>query len=52
MLVTLPVVLLLLDHWPLRRSALGSLVKEKIPFFALSAASSVITVIAQKQGGR
>ena len=51
MLVTLPVVLLLLDHWPLRRSALGSLVKEKIPFFALSAASSVITVIAQEQGG-
>src|SRR5512139_2157727 len=51
MLVTLPVVLLLLDYWPLRRSPLGSLVKEKIPFFALSAASSVITVIAQKQSG-
>jgi len=51
MLVTLPLVLLLLDYWPLRRSPLWALVKEKIPFFALSAASSVVTVIAQKQGG-
>jgi tetratricopeptide (TPR) repeat protein len=51
MLVTLPVVLLLLDYWPLRRSPLGSLVKEKIPFFLLSAASSVVTVIAQEQSG-
>jgi len=51
MLVTLPVVLLLLDHWPLRRSPLWALVKEKIPFFALSAASAVVTLIAQEQGG-
>src|SRR5512134_316291 len=51
MLVTLPAVLLLLDFWPLRRSPSWPLVKEKIPFFLLSAVSSAITLFAQKQGG-
>ncbi len=60
MLVTLPCVLLLLDFWPLRRlgptAAPGSpgwrkLVLEKGPFFALSVAVSVVTVIAQKNVG-
>ncbi len=48
MLVTLPCLLLLLDVWPLRREASWSrLLREKIPLFALSAASCVVTVIAQ-----
>lgn len=62
MLVTLPCVLLLLDFWPLRRGAAaadaignirmwGKLVGEKIPFFALSVASSSITVVAQAKSG-
>jgi len=61
MLVTLPFVLLLLDYWPLNRletqtgafawPALGHCVREKIPFFALAAVSSVITFIFQKNSG-
>ena len=55
MLVTLPFVLLLLDYWPLGRlkSARGlrPLVIEKLPFFALAIASSVITFVAQREGG-
>jgi Flp pilus assembly protein TadD, contains TPR repeats len=57
MLVTLPLVLLVLDYWPLCRigrqtsDARGQLlipVLEKIPLIALSAASSVITFLVQK----
>ncbi len=57
MLVTLPFVLLLLDFWPLRRwrgsspGARWRLILEKLPFFLLAAASSVITLVAQKKGG-
>ncbi len=59
MLVTLPFVLLLLDYWPLDRSGSGKnirsqwphLVLEKIPFFVLSAASSIVTYFAQQSGG-
>jgi tetratricopeptide (TPR) repeat protein len=58
MLVTLPCVLLLLDFWPLRRSGAASvprawprLLAEKVPFFALSAASSVVTYLVQQKGG-
>jgi Tfp pilus assembly protein PilF len=55
MLVTLPFVLLLLDFWPLERlkklKDLPALMVEKIPFFVLSAFSSVVTVYAQKAGG-
>lgn len=53
MLVTLPFVLLLLDHWPLsrrQRRCWTSLLVEKTPLFALSVASSVVTLIAQSQG--
>jgi len=60
MLVTVPFVLLLLDFWPLRRWGPGntegwrgrvtSLV-EKVPFLLLSAASSVVTYVAQQRGG-
>jgi protein O-mannosyl-transferase len=48
MLVTLPVVLLLLDYWPLQRTeSEGRLVLEKLPLLALSAASCVATLLAQ-----
>ena len=63
MLVTLPVVLLLLDVWPLGRFKMEStaggipvepfwrqalpLLREKIPLFALSVAASVIAVVGQ-----
>ena len=53
MLVTWPFVLLLLDYWPLARFRPGHLwrlVAEKIPFFALAAAASVVTFLAQGQG--
>lgn len=49
MLVTVPVVLLLLDFWPLhRREAIGKLALEKAPFLVLSFASCAITVLAQR----
>lgn len=54
MLVTLPALLLLLDAWPLGRwrgRRAVRLLAEKIPFFALSAASCVVTVLAQRAGG-
>ena len=61
MLVTLPFVLLLLDYWPLGRfelstfnfqlSTFNRLIREKLPFFALALASSIITVVAQKNSG-
>ena len=67
MLVTLPFVLLLLDFWPLGRMQFpgrgrggtpdspgipfSRLLLEKAPLLALAAASSVVTVIAQKSGG-
>jgi len=67
MLVTLPFLLLLLDDWPLdrfaapravktaaipdRRRILYRIIIEKIPFFVLSAVSSVITFIVQKDSG-
>jgi len=67
MLVTLPFVLLLLDVWPISRMQYGNLFKinntnkkrmqlsflllEKTPLFFLSAASSIVTFLAQKKGG-
>jgi tetratricopeptide (TPR) repeat protein len=54
MVVTLPFVLMLLDFWPLQRfnaSTLQLLFAEKIPLFALSLASSVITFLVQRAGG-
>jgi tetratricopeptide (TPR) repeat protein len=56
MLVTVPFVLLLLDWWPLERFTIHDsrftircLIWEKIPFFGLSAASCVATVLAQRE---
>ncbi len=81
MLVTWPLVMLLLDYWPLQRvssfkfsvssagtaspstlnplarrseaktAQLSTLVLEKLPFFGLAAAASVVTYVAQKHGG-
>lgn len=55
MLVTLPFVLLLCDFWALERwktaKDLPPLIIEKIPLFALTAASSVVTYLAQKSSG-
>ena len=53
MLVTLPLTFLLLDAWPLERTDLGwrSLLVEKLPLFALSAAAGVTTFFAQRAGG-
>jgi protein O-mannosyl-transferase len=48
MVVTLPFVLLLLDIWPLRR---GLRLWEKAPFFALAAAVSLLTYLAQRHFG-
>jgi tetratricopeptide (TPR) repeat protein len=62
-LVTLPFVLLLLDFWPLRRlaarngeglldfAALRACVLEKLPLFALSLLSSIVTFIVQREWG-
>ena len=59
MLVTLPILLLLLDYWPLeqigrhrtedasQKVSAVRLIAEKIPFIALSIVSSVITFLAQ-----
>ncbi|MGP8200847.1 MAG: tetratricopeptide repeat protein [Limisphaerales bacterium] len=50
MLVTLPVVLLLLDYWPLQRAERAKkLVLEKLPMMALSAASCFVTLLAQSK---
>ncbi len=48
MIVTLPLLLVLLDQWPLRR---GLRLREKLPLFALSGISAVITLMAQKGSG-
>lgn len=61
MLVSIPVVMLLLDYWPLNRlpsvSSKGAflgyrrLLLEKISFGVLTAGSCVVTFLAQKAGG-
>jgi len=65
MLVSLPVVMLILDYWPLNRFRQGrpcdiedrksltffGLVLEKVPFFILAAASSFITFMVQRKSG-
>jgi tetratricopeptide (TPR) repeat protein len=51
MLVTLPLALMLLDVWPLNRTAEPVLWAEKLPLFALSAASAVVTFVAQRSVG-
>jgi len=62
--ITLPFVVLLWDYWPLRhldsaressnktaQRSFSSLIIEKLPLFALSAASAIITLKAQSAGG-
>jgi tetratricopeptide (TPR) repeat protein len=63
MLVTLPFVLLLADYWPLCRSAelpgdakvrtvsWNKLIAEKLPMFALTVISSVVTFLVQQKSG-
>ncbi len=52
MAISLPVVLLILDYYPLQRIERGwAVVIEKVPFFVLSGASAIITLWAQKTGG-
>jgi len=73
MLVTWPLVMLLLDWWPLQRVSsvecrvssdvnapakrstrnfqVSALIREKWPFFVLSAASCVVTFMVQQEGG-
>jgi tetratricopeptide (TPR) repeat protein len=48
MLVTLPVLLLVLDWWPLGR---GPRIIEKLPLFMLSGLCGAATLWAQRQGG-
>ncbi len=54
MLVTWPFVMLLLDYWPLERfhpRRAGRLLAEKIPFFALAAATSLVAFMTQQHAG-
>lgn len=60
MLVSIPLVLLLLDFWPLDRIHQGgsgfiranrALLIEKLPFALLALGSCIITIIVQKTGG-
>jgi hypothetical protein len=55
MFVTLPVLLLLLDYWPLARvesiPAFARLCLEKAPLMILSAASAVVTYLGQQRVG-
>jgi protein O-mannosyl-transferase len=55
MLVTVPLVLLLLDYWPLKRFTIDDLrltmrplFLEKLPFIGLALASGVVTLFAQR----
>jgi hypothetical protein len=64
-IITFPFMLLLLDHWPLKRFDFGAgaeddtsrrttfwgLLWEKVPLLAMSVASAVITFHAQRAGG-
>ena len=53
MLVTVPIVLFLLDYWPLQRmksaKSISAFVIEKIPLAILSIASAVVTLVVQSQ---
>jgi len=62
MLVTWPCVMLLLDYWPLRRLSFSPTLQgsstpplrlflEKIPFFVLAVAASVVTFAVERRGG-
>ncbi len=52
-IITFPFVLLLWDYWPLQRITSGDfprLLWEKVPLFALSAASAIVTMQAHSAG--
>ncbi|MDH7601035.1 MAG: tetratricopeptide repeat protein [Armatimonadota bacterium] len=61
MLVSLPILLLLLDYWPLGRlgcpsgshgvASFKTVLVEKIPLFVLALASSVVTFLVQRASG-
>lgn len=61
MLITLPLMLLLIDFWPLGRVPAGAgpsqraawlrLFREKVPLFVLALASGVVTFLAQRSAG-
>jgi tetratricopeptide (TPR) repeat protein len=63
MIVTLPFTLLLLDYWPLRRTTidgggpspgqvpLRSLLREKIPLFAIAGMAALTTLAPQRDAG-
>lgn len=65
MIVTLPILMLLIDYWPLGRYELDelklpdsanitrviALIREKVPFFIFSILSGIITLYAQNKGG-
>jgi Flp pilus assembly protein TadD len=54
MLVSVPLVLLVLDLWPLARTGevpLSRRLREKLPLLALCAASAGVTLVAQVRGG-
>jgi hypothetical protein len=55
MAVSLPLVLLILDWYPFKRilsvKSFLSTLMEKLPFFALSLVSSILTILAQRSGG-
>jgi protein O-mannosyl-transferase len=60
MAITLPVILLLMDVYPLNRTSLTgsqaqvsykSIVLEKIPFFAFTVLSAILTILAQHSSG-
>jgi hypothetical protein len=54
MLVTLPLIMLVMDFWPLQRFPNRSrffLLAEKLPFLLCTAMSSLITFYAQRSGG-
>ena len=53
MLVTLPLILLLMDYWPLNRlfPRPAPILAEKIPFLAISAIAALVTLRAQDSAG-
>jgi Flp pilus assembly protein TadD len=53
MLVTLPIILLLLDFWPLdrwRNEKPHKLIIEKLPLLGISVAAAIVTIVAQHSG--
>jgi len=51
MVVTLPLVFVLLDFWPLRRPVRRAVLREKLPWFALSAVLAAVTFAVQSSAG-